>query len=245
MATWQCRPLSPHTLYNGILCSRATASLAVLAETERGKPESGLWLTASGWKRYLCGETIDTDTSLARSEELWRQEMRVGIGLDALQGRAADGALFSMETVSLRKVEHRSSDGRQCDVGFLVETDGAWFPELLTLRFGGDSRGAVSRRVEADIPQPDYDAIARDGRCRLILTTPGVFTRGWQPTGTTGEDTALHFELHGVKGRLTCAAVPRAEVISGFDVAKGMPKPGTACSAHRQRLLAGRTGNLR
>ncbi len=217
--------LSPHSLYDGILGSQATASLAVLAETERGKPESGFWLTASGWERYLCGETIDANTSLVRSEELWRQEMRIGIGLDTSQGRAADGALFSMETVSLRKAEYRSSDGRQFDVGFLVETDGAQFPESLTLRFGGDGRGAVARQVKANIPQPDYDAIARADCCRLILTTPGIFARGWQPTGTTGEDTDLRFELHGVRGRLTCAAVPRAEVISGFDVAKGMPKP--------------------
>lgn len=217
--------LSPHTLHDGILCSQVTTSLAVLAETERGKPESGFWLTANGWERYLCGETIDPNRHLVRSEELWHQEMRVGIGLEASRGRAAEGALFSMETVSLRKAEHRKSDERQFDVGFLVETVGAQFPESVTLRFGGDSRGAVSQQVKADIPQPDYNAIAHAGRCRLILATPGVFTRGWQPTGTVGEGVDLRFELHGVKGRLMCAAVPRAEVISGFDIAKGMPKP--------------------
>jgi CRISPR-associated protein Cmr3 len=38
-------------------------------------------------------------------------------------------------------------------------------------------------------------------------------------------DGTERFELHGVRASLACAAVPRAEVISGFDLAKGRPKP--------------------
>ena len=33
------------------------------------------------------------------------------------------------------------------------------------------------------------------------------------------------FELQGVKGQLVAAAVPRAEVVSGWDLAQKQPKP--------------------
>jgi CRISPR-associated protein Cmr3 len=35
----------------------------------------------------------------------------------------------------------------------------------------------------------------------------------------------FRFDLHGVRGRLICAAVPRAEVVSGWDLANWKPKP--------------------
>ena len=223
----EAQALTPRTLHEDILCSQATSSLAVLAETKRGKSEGGFWLTVTGWERYLRAEAIDPNRHLVKSDSLWHTETRVGVGLDSIQRRAADGALFSMEALSLHKAEHaRGKPERgKFDVGFLVETDGVRLPDSLTLRFGGDGRGALSRRVEAAFPEPDYNAIARARRCRLVLTTPGIFTRGWQPTGTSGEGLEFRFDLHGVKGRLTCAAVPRAETVSGFDVAKRMPKP--------------------
>ena len=105
---------------------------------------------------------------------------------------------------------------------FFAETIGAQLPDSLTLRFGGDGRGAISHRLNARIPEPDYAGIVRDRHCRLILTSPGIFPRGWLPIGT---DEELRFDLHGVKGRLSCAAVHRTETVSGFDFAKRMPKP--------------------
>ena len=97
----------------------------------------------------------------------------------------------------------------------------------MTLRFGGNGRVAWAMRetTGAATQHPDYDAIARDGRCRLILTTPGLFEGGWRPTGSADGNGQLLFELHGVTGRIVCGAVPRAEVVSGFDLARRRPKP--------------------
>ena len=58
-----------------------------------------------------------------------------------------------------------------------------------------------------------------------MLTTPGLFKRGWLPTGVSAVDKAYSFDLHGVHARLAAAAVPRAEVVSGFDLASSQPKP--------------------
>ena len=57
-----------------------------------------------------------------------------------------------------------------------------------------------------------------------MLTTPGLFEHGWLPTGIFVDD-GCTVRLHGVRARLVAAAVPRAEIISGFDIANSRPKP--------------------
>lgn len=187
----------------------------VLAEgAERAKPERDLWLTADGMRAWMAGKPIATD-QLVKSKKLWRLEARVGVGLDAVRRRADDGKLFSLQAVSFAR-----------DCGFAVRVFGATVPDGL-LRFGGDGRGARLTDARIDWPEPDYEAIAAARRARLVLTSPGIFERGWLPTGA-GEASATEgapFDLHGVRARIVCAAVPRAQVVSGFDLARWQPKP--------------------
>lgn len=205
------RRLSPVQLPDtGIASSAALPQLAVLAEKERSKPASGYWLKQSGWEKYLRGETPDED-ELIQSGKLWQLDPRVGVGLDAGMRRAADGRLFSVQAVAMAR-----------DVGFLVGVAGAEPPAAGLLRLGGDGRAAAIHTVSCALPEPDYAAIAQARRCRLVLTTPGLFAGGWLPTGA---DSGGHFELQGVRARLVCAAVPRAEVVSGWDLASNRPKP--------------------
>lgn len=215
------RPLPTHPR-RGIHSSQNTRMLAVLPEKLRGKPEAGFWLNAAGWKKYLAGEA-PASTDLVAGGNLWQTESRVGVGLDAVRRRAADGALFSAEAVSLAKAEHDPNAG--ASIGFLARTTGADLPDGFLLRLGGDGRAAAARRVDAVFPAPDFNAIANSRRCRLVLTAPGIFERGWLPAGVVETETGLRFNLHGVHGNLVCAAVPRAEIVSGFDLAKRMPKP--------------------
>ncbi len=219
------RKLHPHRPPSEIRSSSATPALAVLPSEERGKPEPGCWLTLAGWKKYIAGESIDPDDDLVQSGKLWHMDLRVGVGLDPRSRRAADGALFSTQAVALRKAEHHPGASNRYDVGFLAETIGASIPNDLPLRFGGDGRTALCRSVSVDFAAPNYDAIATAGRCRFVLTSPGIFRDGWLPTGTTATNNDIAFDLHGVRGRLTCAAVRRAETVSGFDLAKQRPKP--------------------
>lgn len=194
-------------------CSSTLPLLPILAEAKRTKPVSGYWLTQAGWKKYLAGETPNGD-DLVSSAELWTFDYRVGVGLDTVTRRAADGRLFSMQAVALRR-----------DVGFLVAVVGASPPAHGTVRLGGDGRAAAVRVAPAALPKPDYSAIAHAGRCRLVLTSPGVFANGWLPNGITrNANGEYRFDLHGVKARLVCAAVPRAEVVSGWDMVKRRPK---------------------
>lgn len=222
----EMRRLSPRTRHPGLLSSSATELLAVLPEKERAKPVHGFWLTEAGWRRHLSGGRIDPGAHLLSGSGLWEIDTRVGVGLDPAQGKAEDGKLFSVQAVVLRKMEHsHGGSAPSYDAGFLTEVTGARLPETLMLRLGGDGRGALARRVTADRQEPDYAAIAKARRCRLILTSPGLFAGGWRPNGTAGGERELYFNLPGIEGRLVCAAVPRAEVVSGFDLAERRPKP--------------------
>lgn len=188
--------------------------LPVLAERERSKPASGYWLTEAGWKRYLRDET-PAASELVKSDKLWSSDHRVGVGLEAATRRAAEGRLFSVQAVAMRT-----------GVGFLAAVEGATPPKEGTVRLGGDGRAAAVQAVEKALPEPDYEAIARSRRGRLVLTTPGIFAGGWLPTGVTRQaDGTLRFDLHGVKARVVSAAVPRYEVVSGWDLAQWRPKP--------------------
>jgi CRISPR-associated protein Cmr3 len=215
------RRLAPGALPGTIASSYGLPLLPVLAEPERGKPVRGDWLTEAGWRACLGGKTPAAD-KLVPASELWALDTRVGVGLDPARRRAANGRLFTVQGVAFASQAARAT----ADVGFLVRVAGAVLPAGLTLRLGGDGRAALSWEVSFAWPEPDYAAIAAARRCRLILTSPAIFEHGWLPTGVRWEEgSSYRFDLHGVRGRLAAAAVPRAAVVSGWDLAQGRPKP--------------------
>lgn len=220
----EIRTIKPQPPAGGIDSSAATSSWAVLPEPQRGKATTGCWLTNDGWLAHLQGKWVDGKNHVVRDKALWKRDTRVGIGLDPATRSVSEGKLFTSTAVALTKCEH-ASDGKGFDVGFLAEVSGAKLPDDLPLRFGGDGRGAFAHCVTTSSTEPDYAAIANAKRCRLILTAPGLFAHGWLPTGTTLRSGEPRFNLHGVTGRIVCAAVPRFDVISGFDLASWQPKP--------------------
>jgi CRISPR-associated protein Cmr3 len=202
--------LTPCPVAPGIQSSAPLAKLPVLAERARSKPVSGFWLKQSGWQRYLGGEALTQD-DLEPSSALWTLDIRTGVGLDADRRCANDGKLFTAQAASLAP-----------DVGFLVGVGGAEPSASGTLRFGGDGRAAAIRCVDYQPPEPDLDALLETRRCRIVLTTPGLFPDGWRLPGTRVDG---GWQIGDVSGRLVCAAVPRAEVVSGWDLAQWRPKP--------------------
>lgn len=230
--------MAPTKLAAGLGSSAELALLPVLAQADRRKPAGGYWLTETGFRKYLAGQVPAADkTDWVKSSALWQFEHRVGVGLDAAQRRAADGRLFSMQAVALARREH----GGETDVGFIATVSGAEPPTAGLVRLGGDGRAAALHPAPGyRAPEPDCTAIAQARRCRLLLTSPGLFgsplpagagqgvRAGWLPTGadadTRRDDGAIRFDLHGVRGWIVCAAVPRAEVVSGWDLARRQPK---------------------
>lgn len=196
----------------------------VLPETSRGKPAGGYWLTERALRDYLAGR-LPQGGDLVKTESLWQTEARVGVGLDPEKRSAFEGRLFTTEAIAMTR-RLSPNDSQQFDTGFLVGVEGCDVPQAGMLRVGGDGRAmAVRPAGEYQFPEPDYEAIARARRCRMVLASPGVFAQGWLPTGVEPEEGEWRFELHGVRARLVAARVPRAGLVSGWDLARERPKP--------------------
>lgn len=185
------------------------AKLPVLTQSERSKAESGYWLTQSGWQDYLSGRTPNAK-HLVHSSDLWAFDARVGIGMNAESQSVEEGKLFSTQALVMKD-----------NVGFLVTVMGATPPTDGLLRFGGDGRAATLQSISGSLPVPDYEAICQAKRCRIVLTSPGLFPEGWKLPSLDAEN-RITFE--GMSGRLVSAAVPRADTISGWDLANKKPK---------------------
>lgn len=208
------RRLAPAPTHNALASSAPLPLLPMLAETTRSKPESGYWLSEAAWAHYLAGTPIPTH-ELIPSRDLWKIDERVGVGLSSATRAAEEGKLFSTQAVAFSP-----------NIGFIARMIGATPPRDGLLRFGGDGRGCALHPAHDAALEPDYAVLTRARRCKLVLQSPGLFTQGWLPNGITHDaDGSYRFDLHGVRAKLVCAAVPRAEIISGWDLAKQHPKP--------------------
>ncbi|EIC21519.1 type III-B CRISPR module-associated Cmr3 family protein [Thiorhodovibrio frisius] len=201
--------LHPQPLPAGLMASSSLPRLPILGESERRKPGGGLWLTEAGFVDYLAGR-VPAPTELIPVGKLWQLDPRISVGLDTEQRRADDGKLFSAQAVAF-----------QPEIGFLVGIAGAEPPATGLVRLGGDGRGAALSSIDAAPPVTHLRVIAKAHRCRLVLTSPGIFPDGWRLPGT---DSDGRFALHGVRARLVSAAVPRAQTVSGWDLANWEPK---------------------
>jgi CRISPR-associated protein Cmr3 len=207
----QIRPLKNH---EALLSSCKTALLPVLIAPTRNKAEIGWWLNSRGWHRYQQGESLNV-ADLISSSKLWGTEPRVGIGMNQNTKSVEEGKLFTSQATSFKP-----------GVGFVARIAGANIDNINTVRLGGDGRGAASQVTSLQWGIADFQKLSSSRRCKIVLTTPGLFERGWLPTGfTQSEDGLIRFELMGIKAKLVCAVVPRGEVISGWDLAKAEPKP--------------------
>ncbi|MEA3643120.1 MAG: type III-B CRISPR module-associated Cmr3 family protein [Lamprobacter sp.] len=202
--------LAPQTLPAGLLASAPVQQLPVLGVADRRKSVAGYWLNQRAVTDYLQGKLPEA-ADLIPTNQLWKVDARIGIGLDPIQRRADDGKLFATQAV-----------GFCPGTGFLVGVEGAELPANGSLRFGGDGRAAAVSTVRVEPPIPDLSALASAGRCRLVLTSPGLFPDGWRLPGV---DAQGRFALGGVRARLVSAAVPRAQTVSGWDLAAWQPKP--------------------
>lgn len=236
--------LVPTAPVSGLSSSHPLPLLPILAENHRGKPVGNLWLTARGLSDWLAGRLPDSK-ELLTTDAIWSPDPRIGIALNPATRAVEEGHLFTAQAVAMRK-----------DTGFVSRIRGTRLPASLPLRLGGDGRAARAKAADVDWPEPDLETIARSGRARMLLTSPGVFTRGWLPNGctdaiSTDEGAASHpqgvpFSLHGVEGHIVAAAVPRAEVVSGWDLARNHPKPAQNCvpagAVYWLNLAPGTTG---
>lgn len=159
-------------------------------------------ITECGMVRYRAGSTPRSD-DIVPADKLYGFDDRTGIGLDSDRGVAADGMIYAVRHLVL------------CPgVNLFVEVSGSadallLFPEEGTLLpLGGEGRRVVAypvkRKSNADNLTPQ---VGMDGQL-IIFTTPALLN-GWCPDSL----------------KPIAAAVPGYEAVSGWDLARGGPKP--------------------
>ena len=189
--------------------------LPVLRQETPGKLARGRWLNPDGLLAYLVGEPISSNL-LVVSDTLWKNDPRLGIAMDTERRTVEKGRIYTTETVAIAE-----------GIGFLVGIDGTEGCPLQEglLRFGGDGRGATVQPCRCEWPAPSWTRIAKEKRFRLVLSTPGLFPNGWRLPGLAWKDNSLVWQGKNFTARLVAAAVNRAEVVSGWDLACHRPKP--------------------
>lgn len=185
---------------------------AVLRTSRAGKPQGGRWLANGALEAYLAG---DLPRTTLRSADLFKRESRLGIALDPGARTAAEGAIYTTEAIAFA-----------AQSGFLVGIDGmrGQLPPSGLLRLGGDGKGAAYRHVDFAPSAPSPEGIARERRFKIVLATHAVFTAGWLPECVARADDGYWLHSNGFSARLACAAVPRHETVSGWDLALWQPK---------------------
>ncbi len=156
------------------------------------------------------------------------RDQRVNVAIDGDTYTTSDGMLF--ETTAL-KFQRQTSGVFPEDLGLLVEVATAevskpWNTLSSGVRpLGGERRLVTWEPIAANPLPPIPEAVttaASSGAdtvmVRLILLTPAWFERGALPS-------YILERRHNVTPQLVGALVGRPETISGWDFAKGKPKP--------------------
>ncbi|MCY4151805.1 MAG: hypothetical protein OXE94_06160 [Aestuariivita sp.] len=165
------------------------------------------WITCDGMTDFLRGR-VPSINSLVSSDSLYSFEDRTGIAIDVNSGTAQEKMIYGTRRLVLKPaVKFLASITASPQVlALLPKPDN---PRLLF--FGGEGRQAVLtsysptyKPLTARIELPQNEG---NGRI-LVLTTPGHFG-SWRPNGL----------------RVLSAAVSGHIAISGWDLAREVPKP--------------------
>ncbi len=206
--------LRPCQFHPDLALSCELPLVPVLCRDKPEKPQEGFWLNYDGIAAYLAGDPLTFDHT-CNQKDLWKNDPRLGIALDPATRTAAEGRIYTTETVALKK-----------GTGFLVSVGGVedCLPEGGLLRFGGDGRGAEVSLCRVSYPEPPWERIAAEKKFRLVLSTPGIFDHGWRLPGLSQENDKLILHAGKFTARFVSATVNRFEVVSGWDLARKRPK---------------------
>ncbi len=159
------------------------------------------YLRPQGLAVFLEGD-VPKACALVDRDKLYTMDVRVGIGLDSATGTAATGLIYSTSLLELKP-----------GVTFYAELSGpesALAPLLddqVLMRFGGEGKYVSVQSSTTLARWPPIPREAGQGKI-LLLTTPAALD-GWRPNGLD----------------LVSAAVGKPQAVSGWNMARGGPKP--------------------
>lgn len=168
------------------------------AKPSKDRPEL---LNLEGLSSYLSDDKIRLQDVRSHREFLFFED-RTGIGIDPATYASKEGEIYSTRNLRLRS-----------GVVFYAEADvpsaaTRHFETPTTVTWGGEKHHVIMRRV----PPVKWPEPTTSNHNALLLLSPAFFNRGWQPDSIP-------------QGQLRAAAVDGPYAISGWDLARGGPKP--------------------
>ena len=175
------------------------------------------WWTSEEFAAWLAGKSVSV-----RNEALaTTRRVQVHVGIRAEELTSDDGVLFSHDVV-----ETLDHDGEWA-LGVEVALPAGELPRIATL--GSDSRLSHVESLPTTLFEPPTSVLeafrASSTGLRLVAVSPLGFAKGWLPDGLTNTNGEYHGKLAGLDVILRAAFVPRPIHVSGWDMAKGEPKP--------------------
>jgi CRISPR-associated protein Cmr3 len=177
------------------------------------------FLTSDGLATFLAGCT-PAASDVVNADELFTFDHRTGIEIIAEQLSAKEGGIYGASFLALRTPysAREPSDDKPppppcslyAEVCLPPDAPTDAVAELGVLSLGGEGRRVRVSPVTA-FDWPRFEPTTPKQRPLLLMTTPGLLAGGWKPKC--------------LDGRLLAAAVPGAVAVSGWDLARGGPKP--------------------
>jgi CRISPR-associated protein Cmr3 len=168
------------------------------------EPAAG-YLTPRGLVRFLGDEEV-TSEDIVAPDELFGLDYRTGIGISPDRLVAEESQIFGRGFLALRK-----------NVFLYAEVEApsdapveALLDQVKSLTLGGEGRHATLERSSKPFTWPTQP-LKGNQKPLIVLATPCPFQAGWEP--------------QSLNGRLVAAAVPGSIAYSGWDLARGGPKP--------------------
>lgn len=170
-----------------------------------GKAVMG-YVDLEGMRAFLRGE-VPAKEQVCAAETFYGFDNRTGIGIDPATNSVEEGLIYSASMLAMRD-----------NAGFYAEVDlpagladRQFLADGTVMHWGGEGRRVVLERVDpVDWPTGGNDG---SGKSLYVLITPGRFADGWRPDAPPQGAT------------LVSAAVPGHGAVSGWDLARGGPKP--------------------
>ena len=159
------------------------------------------FLKPNGLRCFLEGGLPDPQ-DLVPTSALYELDSRTGIGIDPQSNSAAEGSIYGIRMLVLKP-----KAGLYAEVSGPADALDPLASEPVLMKFGGESKHVVVHRLQQGADWPPVPS--EDGKGRLVLLTTPAHFNGWKPPCI----------------KPVAAAVGGHQAVSGWDLAKGGPKP--------------------
>ena len=211
----------------------ALAQLWLPRVEDKSKPVNApAWWTHQEFIKWLQGKDVKKlDTSAQKGRSMERR-LQVHVSINKETRTTLHSSLFStdiLETLNFTEQDGYQEWGLAIDCQLPNQTHIQGFSKN-HMFLGGKRRFLRPEEAPKNLfscPQ-DLSKAAKETKSkglRLITVTPAHFKDGWKPDFLKVKDGRFQGELHGLSLVLRAACCPRPIHVSGWDMARGCPKP--------------------